>query len=80
MEVVTGNKYKEGGSKMIKTVIRLKDDAVMVFDDRGEQMTVHQGQYDDVKEKIFKEAPPEAVFLHWLGSDAIPETVSREDW
>ena len=39
MEVVTRNKCKEGGSKMMKTVIRLKGDAVMVFDDRGEQIT-----------------------------------------
>ncbi len=80
MEVVTRNKCKEGDSKMIKTVIRLKDDAVMVFDDRGEQMTAYQGRYDDVKEQIFKDAPSEAVFLHWLGSNAIPQTVSREEW
>ncbi len=65
---------------MMKTVIRLKDDMVMVFDDRGEQMTAYQGQYDSVKAKIVQDAPVEAVFLHWLGSDAIPETVSREEW
>ena len=80
MEVVTGNKYKEGGSKMIKTVIRLKDDMVMVFDGRGEQLTVYQGQYDQAREKVLEDAPLDAVFLHWLGSDAIPQTVSREDW
>lgn len=80
MEVVTRNKYKEGGSKMMKTVIRLKNDMVMVFDDRGEQMTAYQGQYDSVKAKIVQDAPVETVFLHWLGSDAIPETVSREEW
>ena len=65
---------------MMKTVIRLKNDMVMVFDDRGEQMTAYQGQYDSVKAKIVQDAPVEAVFLHWLGSDAIPETVSREEW
>jgi len=80
MEVVTGNKYKEGGSKMIKTVIRLKDDMVMVFDGMGEQMTVYQGQYDQAKEKVLEDAPLDAVFVNWFGSDAIPETVSREDW
>lgn len=80
MEVVTRNKCKEGGSKMMKTVIRLKDDAVMVFDDRGEQMTAYQGQYDQVREKVLEEASLGAVFLHWLGSDAIPQTVSREEW
>ncbi len=65
---------------MMKTVIKLKNDMVMVFDDRGEQMTAYQGQYDSVKAKIVQDAPVEAVFLHWLGSDAIPETVSREEW
>jgi hypothetical protein len=80
MEVVIRNKCKEGGSKMIKTVIRLKDDAVMVFDDQGEPMTAYQGRYDSVKAKIVQDAPVEAVFLHWFGSGAIPETVSREEW
>ena len=49
---------------MTKTVIRLKDDMVMVFDNRGEQMMAYQGQYESVKEKILKDAPLEAVFLH----------------
>jgi hypothetical protein len=65
---------------MIKTVIRMKNDLVMVFDNRGEQMTVYQGQYDRVRGRIIKDAPPDAVFIDWFGSDAIPETVSREEW
>ena len=65
---------------MMKTVIRLKDDAVMVFDDRGEQMTAYQGQYDDVREKVLEHASLGAVFVNWCGSDAIREAVSREDW
>lgn len=65
---------------MMKTVIRLKDDAVMVFDDRGEQLTAYQGQYDDVRGKVLEDASLGAVFVNWFGSDAIPEAVSREDW
>jgi len=65
---------------MIQTVIRLRNDLVMVFDDRGEQVTTYQGQYEGVKRDILKDAPPDAVFLNWFGSDAIPETVSREEW
>jgi len=68
------------GSEMIRTVIRLKDDLVMVFDDGGEQMTAYQGQYDSVREKILEDAPLEAVFLHWFGSNSIPVTVNREEW
>lgn len=65
---------------MIKTVIKLKNDTVMVFDVRGEQMEVYQGEYDAVRRKILEDAPPDAVFLYWVGSKAIPETVSREEW
>jgi len=65
---------------MIRTVIRLKNDMVMVFDDSGEQMTAYQGQYDGVRAKIVQDAPLEAAFLCWLGSNSIPITVSREEW
>lgn len=65
---------------MIKTVIRMENDLVMVFDGRGEQKLAYQGEYDKVRESVVRDAPSDAVFLHWSGSDAIPETVSREEW
>ncbi len=65
---------------MIGTVIRLKNDMVMVFDDIGEQMTAYQGQYDSVRAKIVQDAPLEAVFLCWFGSNSTPITVNREEW
>ncbi len=65
---------------MIRTVIRLKNDMVMVFDDSGEQLTAYQGQYDSVRAKIVQDAPLEAVFLCWFGSNSIPITVSKEEW
>ena len=80
IEVVSGNKNKGDSRQMIKTVVRMKNDMVMVFDARGEQITAYQGQYDHVREKILENAPSDAVFVDWFGSDAIPEAVSREDW
>ena len=65
---------------MIGTVIRLKNDMVMVFDDIGEQMTAYQRQYDSVRAKIVQDAPLEAVFLCWFGSNSTPITVNREEW
>ncbi len=65
---------------MIGTVIRLKNNMVMVFDDSGEQMTAYQGQYDSVRAKIVQDAPLETVFLCWFGSNSIPITVSKEEW
>ena len=65
---------------MIGTVVRLKNNMVMVFDDSGEQMTAYQGQYDSVRAKIVQDAPLEAVFLCWFGSNSTPITVNREEW
>lgn len=65
---------------MIKTIIRLKDDMVMVFDTEGEQIPEYQGKYENVKESILRDAPPDAVFTHWFGYSAEPATIYREEW
>lgn len=64
----------------IKTIIRLQNNMVMVFDGSGEQVPECQGKYEDVKAEILKKAPPDAVFHHWF--DRMPESgaVSRESW
>ena len=65
---------------MIRTITRLKNDMVMVFDAEGEEVPEYQGQYEDVKGSILRDAPLDAVFTHWFGYDAEPETISREGW
>ncbi len=65
---------------MIKTIVRLKNDMVMVFDAEGEQIPEYQGQYEEVKMSILKDAPPNAIFIHWFGSEVEPETVCRGGW
>jgi hypothetical protein len=65
---------------MIKTVIRIKNDMVMVFDEDGEQIPEYQGYYEDVKEKILADAPAGSVFNHWFGHTPEPETVNGETW
>ena len=65
---------------MIETIIRLKNDVVMVFDDEGEQVPKYQGQYEDVKGSILRDAPLEAVFARWFNYETEPETVCRERW
>ncbi len=64
----------------IKVIIRLKDDLVMVFGAEGEQIPQYQGKYDDVREVILQDAPPEAVFTHWFGYSLEPVVVPRESW
>jgi len=65
---------------MIKTVIRCPNNTVMVFDEKGEQIPEYQGQYDEVKESILKDAPPTAVFGYL--SDFEPELreALKEEW
>jgi hypothetical protein len=69
-----------GRPSMIKTVIRIKNDYVMVFDEDGEQIPEYQGHYRDVKAKILADAPAGSVFNHWFGHSLEPEKVTGEIW
>jgi len=65
---------------MIKSVIRCPNDMVIVFDEDDEQIPQYQGRYEELKERILKDAPPEAVFGHWFDYETDIRTVSREEW
>ena len=65
---------------VIKSVYRLKNDTVMVFDTEGEQVPKYQGQYEDVKESILREVPSDAVLSHWFDNAMEPEVVTKENW
>jgi hypothetical protein len=65
---------------MIETVIRLRNNMVMVFDDEGEQMPEYQGQYEDVKEKILVDAAAGTEFNHWFGNSCEREIVAGINW
>ena len=73
-------KERAEGETMIKTIIRLKNDMVMVFDAEGEQVPEYQGQYEEVKTGILRDAPPDAIFVNWFGYKAEPENVYRGGW
>ena len=65
---------------MIKAVIRSQNNMVMVFDEKGEQIPEYQGQYEEVKESILKDAPPNAVFGYFPDYETELEIVPREEW
>jgi len=65
---------------MIKTVIKSTDGMVMVFDERGEQIPQYQGRYDEVKESILRDAPPEARFGYFPTGELELRLVPREEW
>jgi len=65
---------------MIKTVIRIKNDMVMVFDENGEELPEYQSYYNNVKDKILADAREYSVFNHWFGHSVKPEGVALEAW
>lgn len=52
----------------------------LVFDAEGEQSPEYQGQYQDMKGSILRDAPPGAIFTHWFNRADEPGTVLEENW
>ncbi len=73
-------KGKQMRTKIIKTAIRFQNNMVMVFDEEGEQIPEYQGQYEDVKGIILRDAPPDAIFAHGYSDTGDLIKVSREEW
>lgn len=65
---------------MIKTIIRIENNMVMVFDESGEELPEYQGYYNNVKHKIIADAPADSVFNHWFGRALTPRIVDPEIW
>ena len=65
---------------MIKTVIRIKNDMVLVFDENGEEMPRYQGYYREVKDKILADIQPGSIFNHWFGYSLKPVAVVPDSW
>jgi hypothetical protein len=63
---------------MIKTVIRIENDMVMVFDENGEELPEYQGNFSSVKDKIIADAREESVFKHWFGYNLKPRVIRRD--
>ncbi len=66
--------------QVIKYVIKTQNGMVLVFDDRGEQIPQYQGQYEQVRLRILRDASPSAVFSHIFDYESELKTVPREEW
>jgi len=64
----------------IRSVIKTPSKMVIVFDENREQIPEYQGPYEEVKELILKDAPPETIFGAWVDYESDIKTVSREKW
>ena len=65
---------------MIKSAIKFQNNMVMVFDKEGEQISKYQGQYEDVKRSILRDAQSGAVFAHGFSDAGELRKVPREKW
>jgi hypothetical protein len=65
---------------MIKTVIKFRNNMVMVLDKKGEQIPEYQGSYEKMKKEILQEAPPDTLFAHGFTEAGEPIRVQREKW
>jgi len=65
---------------MIKTVMRFKNNMVMVFDRRGEQIPKYQGQYEKVKTSILRDALSDTIFALGFTDAGELRKVPREEW
>jgi hypothetical protein len=66
--------------EMIKSVIRCPNNMVIVFDYEDEQVPEYQGYYEEVRERVLRDAPPDALFGLWFDYETDVRTVSREEW
>ena len=65
---------------MIKTVMRFKNNMVMVFDKWGEQIPKYQGQYEKMKESILRDALPDTIFALGFTDAGELREIPREEW
>jgi len=65
---------------MIKSVIRCPNDMVIVFDERGEQIPEYQGQYEEIRERILKDAPRTSRFGYFLDYEPELQEIPRDEW
>jgi hypothetical protein len=64
----------------IKTAFRFQNNMVMVFDEEGEQIPEYQGQYEEVKESVLRDALPDTIFTHGFAATGELLEVQREEW
>ena len=65
---------------MIKSAIRCSNNMVIVFDKEGEQISEYQGQYEEVREKILRDAPLNTIFTYFPNFEPELQIVPREEW
>jgi len=77
---VEGYEAGRESRQVIKYALKTQSGMVLVFDERDEQIPEYQGQYERVRLRILRDAPPSAVFSYVLDHESELRTVPREEW
>lgn len=65
---------------MLMRVIKWDDGNVVAFDERGQKIAELTGRYDEVRERVLRDATPETKFLKGLARFGVTEPLKREEW
>lgn len=63
---------------MIKSVIKSENGLALVFDEKGKEMPDYQGYFEKVRERILRDAPPDALF--WREEAHRLKAIGKEEW
>lgn len=71
---------EEAGETMLMRVIKWDDGNVVAFDERGQKIKELNGRYEEVRERVLRDASPETKFFKGLSRFGVTEPIKREEW
>ena len=65
---------------MLMRAIHWDDGNVLSFDERGQKIPDLCGPYDEVRERVLRDAGPDTKFLSGMARYGITNPVKKEEW
>ena len=65
---------------MLMRVIKWDDGNVVAFDERGQKIEPLNGKYEDVRDRVLRDATAETRFFKGLSRYGVTEPIKREEW
>lgn len=61
-------------------VIKWDDGNVVAFDERGQRISGLNGRYEEVRERVLRDATAETKFFKGMARYGVTEPIQREEW
>lgn len=65
---------------MLMRVIKWDDGSVVAFDEREQRIPELNGRYDEVHERVLRDAGPDTKFFKGLARYGVTEEITRAEW